>query len=150
MEEARYFETLASKLPLATPIGIPSRITSPFGMRTDPFKKRPAWHGGIDMGAGWNAPIVSAGPGVVVYAGYKAGYGRVVDVDHGQGFVSRYAHLKRVTAKKGETVAIGDKIGTMGSTGRSTGPHLHYEILFQGKQYNPVDFLKAGRHVHQN
>jgi len=150
IEESRFYETLVEQLPLATPIGVPSRITSPFGMRTDPFKKRPGWHGGIDMGAGWHAPIVAAGPGTVIYAGRRVGYGRVVDIDHGQGFVSRYAHLNRVLAKKGQTVSIGDKIGTMGSTGRSTGPHLHYEVLFQGNQYNPVEFLKAGRHVHQN
>ncbi len=150
MEEARYFEELVNNLPLASPIGIPSRVTSPFGMRIDPFRKRPSWHGGIDMGAGWNAPIVAAGPGKVVYAGTKSGYGRVVDVDHGGGFVSRYAHLKRIVAKKGQEVVIGDKLGTMGSTGRSTGPHLHYEVLFHGKQYNPVEFIKAGKHVHED
>ncbi|MEM9937836.1 MAG: peptidoglycan DD-metalloendopeptidase family protein [Pseudomonadota bacterium] len=150
MEEARYFEGLVDNLPLATPIGIPSRITSPFGMRTDPIRKRPAWHGGIDMGAGWNAPIVAAGPGKVIYAGRKSGYGRVVDVDHGQGFVSRYAHLNKIVAKRGQTVAIGDKLGTMGSSGRSIGPHLHYEVLFHGKPYNPVEFIKAGKHVYQD
>ncbi|MEE2929735.1 MAG: M23 family metallopeptidase, partial [Pseudomonadota bacterium] len=150
MEEARYFEELVENLPLATPIGIPSRVTSPFGMRIDPFKKRPSWHGGIDMGAGWNAPIVAAGPGTVIFAGTKSGYGRVVDVDHGGGFVSRYAHLRRIVAKKGQEVTIGDKLGTMGSTGRSTGPHLHYEVLFHGKQYNPVEFIKAGKHVYED
>lgn len=150
MEEARYFEELVDNLPLATPIGIPSRVTSPFGMRIDPFRKRPSWHGGIDMGAGWNAPIVAAGPGTVIYAGRKAGYGRVVDVDHGGGFVSRYAHLNRIVAKRGQEVVIGDKLGTMGSTGRSTGPHLHYEVLFHGKQYNPVEFIKAGKHVYED
>lgn len=150
MEEARYFTSLVDNLPLATPIGIPSRITSPFGMRIDPFRKRPSWHGGIDMGAGWNAPIVAAGPGKVIYAGTKSGYGRVVDIDHGGGFVSRYAHLKRIVAKRGQEVEIGDKVGTMGSTGRSTGPHLHYEVLFHGKQYNPVEFIKAGKHVYED
>ncbi len=150
MQEAKYFEDLVNNLPLATPIGIPSRVTSQFGMRIDPFRKRPSWHGGIDMGAGWNAPIVAAGPGKVVYAGTKSGYGRVVDVDHGGGFVSRYAHLNRIVAKKGQDVVIGDKLGTMGSTGRSTGPHLHYEVLFHGKQYNPVEFIKAGKHVHED
>ena len=102
------------------------------------------------MGAGWNAPIVAAGPGEVIFAGRKSGYGRVVDVDHGGGFVSRYAHLNRIVAKKGQEVVVGDKLGTMGSTGRSTGPHLHYEVLFHGKQYNPVEFIKAGKHVHED
>ncbi|GAB5457473.1 MAG: peptidoglycan DD-metalloendopeptidase family protein [Henriciella sp.] len=150
MEEARYFEEMVDKLPLATPIGVSSRITSNFGMRTDPFSKRPGWHGGIDMGAGWNAPIIAAGPGTVIYAGTKSGYGRVVDIDHGQGFVSRYGHLNKVLAKRGQEVAIGDKIGLMGSSGRSTGPHLHYEVLFNGKPYNPVDFIKAGKHVYED
>lgn len=150
MEEARHFENMVEKLPLATPIGVPSRVTSNFGLRTDPITKRPGWHGGIDMGAGWNAPIVAAGPGTVIYAGFKSGYGRVVDIDHGQGFVSRYAHLNRVIAKRGQTVAIGDTIGLMGSSGRSTGPHLHYEVFFHGKRYNPVEFIKAGTHVYEN
>lgn len=150
MEEARYFEEMVDKLPLATPIGVSSRITSNFGMRTDPFSKRPGWHGGIDMGAGWNAPIIAAGPGTVIYAGTKSGYGRVVDIDHGQGFVSRYGHLNKVLAKRGQDVAIGDKVGLMGSSGRSTGPHLHYEVLFNGKPYNPVDFIKAGKHVYED
>jgi len=150
MEEARYFEGLVENLPLATPIGVPSRVTSNYGMRIDPIRKRPGWHGGIDMGAGWNAPIVAAGPGTVIYAGTKSGYGRVVDIDHGQGFVSRYGHLNKVLATRGQVVAIGDKIGLMGSSGRSTGPHLHYEVRFHGKPYNPVDFIKAGKHVHEN
>ena len=149
MEEARYYEGLVDKLPLATPIGVKSRITSPFGMRTDPIRKRPGWHGGIDMGAGWNAPIIAAGPGTVKYAGRRSGYGRVVDIDHGEGFVSRYAHLNRIMVSRGDEVAIGDKIGLMGSSGRSTGPHLHYEVLFHGKPYNPVEFLKAGKHVYK-
>lgn len=150
MEEARHFEELVDKLPLAQPIGVPARLTSKFGLRTDPFTKRPGWHNGIDMAAYWNAPIVAAGPGKVIYAGTKSGYGRVVDVDHGQGFISRYAHLNRISVKRGVTVAIGDKLGTMGSTGRSTGPHLHYEVYFNGKPYNPEEFLKAGKHVHQD
>ncbi|MEL6829020.1 MAG: M23 family metallopeptidase [Pseudomonadota bacterium] len=149
MEEARYYEGLVDKLPLATPIGVKSRITSPFGMRTDPIRKRPGWHGGIDMGAGWNAPIIAAGPGTVKYAGRRSGYGRVVDIDHGEGFVSRYAHLNRIVVSRGDEVVIGDKIGLMGSSGRSTGPHLHYEVLFHGKPYNPVEFLKAGKHVYK-
>ncbi|MGC6500728.1 MAG: M23 family metallopeptidase [Henriciella sp.] len=149
LEEARYFSELVETLPLQTPVGIPSRVTSNFGMRTDPIRKRPGWHGGIDMGAGWNAPIIAAGPGKVIFAGRKTGYGRVVDIDHGGGFVSRYAHLNRITTRRGNEVSVGDSLGTMGSSGRSTGPHLHYEILFHGKPYNPVEFIKAGKHVHQ-
>ncbi len=150
MEEARHFEGLVESLPLAMPIGVPSRFTSPFGLRTDPFTKRPGWHNGVDMAAYWNAPIVAAGPGKVIFAGSKRGYGRAVDIDHGQGFVSRYAHLNRISVKRGDEVSIGDKLGTMGSSGRSTGPHLHYEVYFNGKPYDPADFMKAGKHVHKD
>lgn len=150
LEEARYFEGLVDNLPLSTPIGIPWRKTSNYGFRIHPITKRQGYHNGVDLGAGWNAPIVAAGPGKVIYAGYRGGYGKVVDIDHGQGFVSRYAHLRRIIAKRGQTVAIGDKIGTMGSSGNSTGPHLHYEVLFHGKFYDPYNFIKAGKHVHEN
>ncbi len=150
MEEARHFEDMVETLPLAHPIGVPSRFTSPFGLRTDPFSKRPGWHNGVDMAAYWNAPIVAAGPGEVTFAGSKSGYGRVVFIDHGNGFQSRYAHLNRINVKRGQDVAIGDKLGSMGSSGRSTGPHLHYEVYFNGKPYNPAEFMKAGKHVHEN
>lgn len=150
MEEARYYEEVVENLPLAGPVGVPWRVTSNYGLRVDPFNKRPGWHNGIDVGAYWNAPITATGPGVVSFAGTKSGYGRIVEIDHGHGFKSRYGHMKRLNVKKGDTVAIGDVVGAMGSTGRSTGPHLHYEVWFNGKPYDPVDFLKAGKHVHQD
>lgn len=150
MEEARYFETLVATVPIGNPIGVPSRLTSPFGIRSDPFTRRPNWHNGIDMAAYWNAPIVAAGPGTVIFAGRKGGAGIAVDVDHGNGFMSRYAHLKRATVKRGDAVALGDQLGLMGSTGRSTGPHLHYEVHFNGKAHNPEEFMKAGKHVHED
>ncbi len=150
MEEARYYQDVVDNLPLAQPVGVPWRVTSNYGLRVDPFNKRPGWHNGIDVGAYWNAPITTTGPGVVSFAGTKSGYGRIVEVDHGHGFKSRYGHLKRINVKKGDTVAIGDVVGAMGSTGRSTGPHLHYEVWFNGKPYDPVEFLKAGKHVHQD
>ncbi|WP_084399827.1 M23 family metallopeptidase [Henriciella aquimarina] len=150
MEEARYYQDVVDNLPLAGPVGVPWRITSNYGLRVDPFNKRPGWHNGLDIGAYWNAPITATGPGKISFAGVKSGYGRIVEVDHGHGFKSRYAHLKRINVKKGDTVAIGDVVGAMGSTGRSTGPHLHYEVWFNGKPYDPVDFLKAGKHVHED
>jgi murein DD-endopeptidase MepM/ murein hydrolase activator NlpD len=149
MEEARYYEDMVSSLPLADPVGVESRLTSNYGLRVDPFNKRPGWHNGIDVGAYWNAPITATGPGTVSFSGTKSGYGRIVEVDHGHGFKSRYGHLKRTNVRKGDTVAIGDVVGAMGSTGRSTGPHLHYEVWFNNKPYDPVEFLKAGKHVHQ-
>ena len=150
MQEARYYEDLVAQLPLAVPSSKPLRRTSPYGVRTDPFTKNATWHGGVDLAHGWNAPINAAGPGKVVYAGYKAGYGRVVEVEHGYGFKSLYAHLNSIKVKKGDTVAMGDLVGLMGSSGRSTGPHLHYEVQFNGKQYDPAKFLKAGKHVYEN
>lgn len=150
LEEARYYENIVSQLPLADPVGVPARMTSPYGLRVDPFTKRPAWHNGLDFGAYYKAPITATGPGVVTISGRRSGYGRLVEIDHGHGFKSRYAHLNSISVKKGDTVAIGDTIGLMGSSGRSTGPHLHYEVWFHDKPYDPIDFLKAGRHVHQD
>lgn len=150
MQEARYYEDLVSQLPLAVPSSKPLRHTSPYGVRTDPFTKNATWHGGIDMAHGWKAPINAAGPGKVVYAGYKSGYGRVVEIEHGYGFKSLYAHLHSIKVKRGDDVALGDLVGLMGSSGRSTGPHLHYEVHFNGKQYDPSKFLKAGKHVYEN
>ncbi|MEZ5955143.1 MAG: peptidoglycan DD-metalloendopeptidase family protein [Hyphomonas sp.] len=147
--EMAYYEDIVSSLPLGRPVGVPYRLTSNYGVRVDPFNKRPGWHNGIDMAAYHRAPIVAAGPGVVTYAGARAGYGRLVEIDHGHGFKSRYGHLNAVTVNKGDTVEVGDLVGKMGTTGRSTGDHLHFEVWFNGKPYDPVKFLKAGRHVHE-
>ncbi len=150
LEEARYYEEIVDNLPLAEPVGVPARLTSNYGMRVDPFSRRPAWHNGIDMAAYYKAPIVAAGPGTITYAGRMNGYGRMVEIDHGHGFKSRYAHLQSINVSRGDSVAIGDTVGLMGSSGRSTGPHLHYEVFFNNKPYDPIDFLKAGRHVHED
>lgn len=150
MQESEYYEDLVAQLPLAVPSSKHLRHTSPYGVRTDPFTKNATWHGGVDLAHGWRAPITAAGPGKIVYAGYKSGYGKVVDIEHGFGFKSRYAHLLSIKVKKGDTVAMGDQVGLMGSSGRSTGPHLHYEVHFNDKQYDPAKFLKAGRHVYEN
>lgn len=149
LEEAKFYQDVIGTLPLGEPIGVPHRETSGYGLRSDPFTRRPAFHAGMDMAAYRSAPIVAAGPGVVTYAGPRAGYGRLVEVDHGYGFKTRYGHLLRVNVKTGDKVNMGDLVGRMGSTGRSTGPHLHYEVWFRGKTYNPVKFLRAGQHVHE-
>jgi murein DD-endopeptidase MepM/ murein hydrolase activator NlpD len=106
-------------------------------------------HSGLDFGAYHLAPITAAAPGQVTFVGWKGGYGRVVEIDHGHGFKTRYAHLQRATVQQGDTVAFGERVGQMGSTGRSTGDHLHYEVWFRGKVYDPTDFLKAGNYVQQ-
>lgn len=147
--EMQYYEQIVDSLPLGRPVGVPYRMTSIYGIRVDPFLKRPRWHNGLDLAAYRNAPIVASGPGVVTFAGARSGYGRLVEIDHGHGFKSRYGHLRSITVSRGDKVEVGDLVGKMGTTGRSTGDHLHFEVWFNGKPYDPIKFLKAGRHVHQ-
>ena len=147
--EMKYYEKVVDSLPLGEPVSVPYRYTSPYGIRVDPFTKRPSPHMGVDLAAYRNAPIVTTGPGSVSYAGARSGYGLLVEVDHGHGFKSRYGHLRSITVSKGDTIKIGDLVGRMGSTGRSTGDHLHYEVWYNGRPYDPNKFLKAGRHVHK-
>ncbi len=148
LQEANEFEKAMRSLPLAVPLQMAYRETSGFGYRSDPFNQRTAFHEGADLAAFTGAPIVATAPGTVTYAGTKGGYGRVVEVDHGSGFKTVYGHMNSINVKQGQEVVIGSKLGTMGSTGRSTGPHLHYEIHFRGKSYDPIKFLRAGKHVH--
>jgi murein DD-endopeptidase MepM/ murein hydrolase activator NlpD len=149
LDEARHFEKLITAMPLGAPVGVKYRETSGYGKRRDPFTGRLAWHSGMDMAAFRNAPVISSAPGKITFAGRKAGYGRVVEVDHGFGFMTRYGHLASISVKKGDSVTLGQKVGGMGTTGRSTGEHLHYEVHFKGKTYDPIKFLRAGKHVHE-
>lgn len=148
LREAQDYERAMRSLPLGIPVQGTYRETSGFGYRSDPFTRRTAFHEGTDFGAFTGAPIIATAPGKIVYAGVKGSYGRTVEIDHGQGFRTLYGHMNSITVKLGQEVAIGQKVGTMGSTGRSTGPHLHYEIYFRGKSYDPIKFLRAGKHVH--
>ena len=130
------------------PIGIPApgrEITSRYGNRRDPFLGRLAFHGGIDFRTPTGTPIIATGSGVVVHAGRNGGYGKMVEIDHGNGITTRYAHLSAVEVRKGDHVAIGVRIGKSGSTGRSTGPHLHYEVRRNGNAVDPMRFLKAAK-----
>jgi len=139
-------KSVLKSLPLISPVDH-YHLASRFGMRRDPFTKRRSMHYGLDL-AGWKrAPVFATAEGVVVFSGRKGRYGRMVEVDHGNGLRTRYAHLFRTTVKKGQKIDHRHKIGLLGSTGRSTGPHVHYEILFNGKQIDPFKFIKAGRHV---
>lgn len=149
LAEARQFEAMIHTVPLGAPIDSPYRETSGFGYRVDPFNHKTAWHEGADLAAFLGAPIRATAPGVVTFAGNKAGYGTCVEVDHGLGFKTRYGHMNTIAVKPGTKVVIGTKLGTMGSSGRSTGPHLHYEVWFHGKSYDPIKFLRAGKHVYQ-
>ena len=117
-------------------------ISSPFSWRRlHPVYGDHRPHLGVDISAPKGSPVVSTGSGIVVFAGWKSGYGRVVDVDHGSGYVSRYAHLARIHTREGTRVKRSDTLGTVGETGVTTGPTLHYEILVNGRQVNPRDHL---------
>ena len=145
--EAEVLETAVTSLPLGHPVDAETYRTSGFGLRQDPFTKRPTMHHGLDFGGQRETPIVATAEGVVVRVGKNGAYGRMVEIDHGHGFKTRYAHLHKTFVKRGQTVDKGQKIGGMGSTGRSTANHLHYEIHFQGRAYDPSKFLKAGLYV---
>ena len=145
--EAEALDNALASLPFGHPVGIKTYRTSSYGLRKDPFTKRPTFHEGLDFGGQRNTPIVAASGGKVVFAGRNGGYGKSVEIDHGHGFVTRYGHMHKLNVKRGQIVKKGDKIGGMGSTGRSTATHLHYEIHFQGRVYDPDKFLKAGHYV---
>ncbi len=147
--EARRLTDIANSTPLAPPVAVEYRETSGYGQRIDPFTGRAAFHSGLDMAAFERAPVVSTSPGTVVYAGVRSGYGNTVEIDHGHGFKTRYGHLRDIQVQRGDHVAIGQRIGSMGSTGRSTATHLHYEVWFRGRAVDPINFLRAGRHVHE-
>ena len=145
--EVEALDEAVKSLPLGHPVGVETYQTSSFGLRQDPFTKRPTMHHGLDFGGQRLAPIVATADGVVTYVGTKGAYGRTVEIDHGHGFKTRYSHLHKTFVKRGQTVDKGFKLGGMGSTGRSTANHLHYEIHFQGRAYDPIKFLKAGLYV---
>ncbi|WP_321818068.1 MULTISPECIES: M23 family metallopeptidase [unclassified Paraburkholderia] len=117
------------------------RLGSPFGNRIDPFTKRLSFHPGLDIVAPTGTPIFAAAGGRVIFAGPKAGYGNCVDIDHGNGFTTRYGHASKIDVQVGQIVLAGDHIADVGSTGRSTGPHLHFEVIVNGTQVNPVGYL---------
>jgi murein DD-endopeptidase MepM/ murein hydrolase activator NlpD len=148
LTQVRSLTASADSLPLAKPVENP-RLTSSFGVRFDPFTKNPAFHAGQDFGGGYMTPVTATGPGTVAFAGVRSGYGNTVEVDHGRGFKTRYAHLARIAVRPGQKVALGQSLGGMGSTGRSTGVHLHYEVWVNGRVQNPSRFLKAGEYVRE-
>jgi len=119
-------------------------VSSGFGVRSDPFTRSPAMHTGIDFHGQMGEPVRVTANGTVSAAGYSGGYGKVVDVDHGNGFVTRYGHLSEIDVKVGQSVRLGQVVGRVGSTGRSTGTHLHYETRVSGQAVDPEKFLRAG------
>jgi murein DD-endopeptidase MepM/ murein hydrolase activator NlpD len=137
---------ILKSLPISAPMR-DYRVTSPFGERSDPFNGRPAFHPGIDLAAPYGTPVYATAAGVVTYTGWSGGYGKIVEIDHGHGIVTRYGHLSRFTVLVGEHVASGAQIGYEGSTGRSTGPHVIYEIDINGEPRDPAKFLGLAKLV---
>ncbi len=131
--------------PLRQPLPGPLDVTSTFGYRTDPFLGRPALHSGMDLRAPYGDPVRATASGRVTAAESSGGYGNMVEVDHGAGLATRYGHLSQIEVSEGEWVEAGAIIGRVGSTGRSTGPHLHYEVRVDGAAVDPFRYLKAGR-----
>jgi len=116
-------------------------LTSRFGRRSSPFSGRSEYHKGLDIAAKRNTPILAPGAGVVIFSGVDGAYGNVVVLQHGNGITTRYAHMQRSAVKKGQELQRTDTIGYVGSTGRSTGPHLHYEVLIGGVNVNPLNYI---------
>jgi murein DD-endopeptidase MepM/ murein hydrolase activator NlpD len=135
---------VASALPFGRPMPGDPDLTSGFGYRSDPFTRRPAMHTGLDFRAEHGAPVRAAAGGTVTAAERDGGYGNMVEIDHGNGVSTRYAHLSAIVVADGETVRAGAVVGRVGTTGRSTGPHLHYETRINDEPVDPHRFLRAG------
>ncbi|MDR3512872.1 MAG: peptidoglycan DD-metalloendopeptidase family protein [Caulobacteraceae bacterium] len=138
----------SNALPLARPTTDTSQASG-FGVRIDPFTGRPAFHPGLDFAGPIMTPVYSTAPGVVSFTGVRNGYGNTVEIDHGHGLKTRFAHLAAISVSVGEHVGVHQRIGGIGSTGRSTGPHLHYEVWVDGRPQNPERFVRAGDYVQQ-
>jgi murein DD-endopeptidase MepM/ murein hydrolase activator NlpD len=133
-------------VPLVSPVDT-YRVASGFGKRRDPMSKKWAAHSGVDLASRNKTMIYSSAPGIVTKAGWSGRYGRLIEIDHGFGIRTRYGHLRKILVKKGQSVRHRDKIALLGSSGRSTGPHLHYEILYGTIALDPMRFIQAGKHV---
>ncbi len=140
----RYLDTF-SYLPLGRPV--PGPVTSRFGHRTDPVNGKKGFHEGVDMRGRHGQDIKATADGVVTKARFNGSYGRYIEIDHGNGYVTKFAHMKKILVKRGGKVKRGQAIGKVGSSGRSTGPHLHYEICFFDKPVNPKKFMRVDKLV---
>ncbi len=138
-EEADRFKKYLSRTPLGPPVW--GRITSHYGYRRDPFTRRYEFHKGVDIRAPRGAPVRATADGEVIFVGWKSGYGKTVILKHSYGFRTMYAHLSKIKVKVGQWVRSGEVIGKVGSTGRSTGPHVHYEVWRNSKTENPAKYM---------
>ncbi len=151
LDELNVLSHVLLTIPLATPVDVRYRQSSRYGPRWDPIKKRTrAMHYGLDFGAPWRSRILAPAPGRVKFAGWRNGFGRTVEIDHGNGLMTRFAHLNSISVKSGQKVSLHQEVGKLGNTGRSTGAHLHYEVHYRGKPVDPERFIKAGRYVFES
>ncbi len=134
-------DAVAAHLPLRQPVAGPLEVTSGFGARSDPFYHRLALHTGVDLREDYGSPVHAVAAGTVTIAGPQSGYGTLIEIDHGNGYATRYAHLSALAVKVGDKVAAGATVGQVGTTGRSTGPHLHYEVRIAGEPVDPARYL---------
>ena len=142
-----YLDTIQN-VPLGAPV--PGILTSRFGRRIDPINGKSAYHQGVDIRGRKGSDVKATANGIVKIENYDRGNGRYVLVDHGNGFISKYAHLKKSLVQKGDTVERGQVIGLVGSTGRSTGPHVHYEIHYDDKIVNPTRFVRISKYLNRS
>ncbi|MFS4438969.1 DUF5930 domain-containing protein [Paracoccaceae bacterium GXU_MW_L88] len=149
MDRISMLQVAGKRIPFAMPVKAAHRFTSGYGVRRDPMNRRLRRHNGIDFAAPLNTPIYATADGVVTYAGWQSGFGKVVKIRHAYGYESLYAHQNALLVKTGDQVAMGQQIGKMGTTGRSTGVHLHYEVRVNGSLINPMNYIKAAQNVLQ-
>lgn len=147
LDRMNMYRIAAFKTPFAMPVNTAVRFTSGFGGRNDPFGRGWRRHEGQDLAGAYGSPILATADGVVTFAGWESGYGRLVKIRHEFGIETRYAHMSQIRVDVGDRVSRGDRIGDMGNSGRSTGTHLHYEIRIGGEAINPMTFIKAARDV---
>jgi len=141
--ESRLFESRLAALMIPSSIPVEGPVGSGFGFRVDPFSGRSALHTGLDFPADVGTPIAAAAGGMVIAAEFHSQYGQMIEIDHGNGLVTRYGHASKLMVKQGDLIKRGQRIALVGSTGRSTGPHLHFEVLVDGVQQNPARFLSS-------
>jgi murein DD-endopeptidase MepM/ murein hydrolase activator NlpD len=147
MSQVEQLSTAIKHVPFAKPLDGDPEITSPFGARIDPFLGRPALHTGVDLSEDSGTEVRATAPGTVTVAGQVSGYGTMIEIDHGAGLTTRYAHLSETEVAVGQTVKAYAMIGRVGATGRATGPHLHYETRIDGEPVDPIRFMAAGQRL---
>ncbi len=145
LEQVGELEEMVDALPVRLPLARKLTVTSGYGRRRDPFLGTPAMHTGIDLAAPRGTPVHATASGTVTFAEWNGGYGRMIEIDHGNGHRTRYGHLSKIGVQEGEKVEAGEVIGNVGSTGRSTGPHLHYEMVRDGHRRDPSPYLDVAK-----